>query len=188
MQVTVSGSSPHFSDVWFKGAPLECGEDPQWVEVVAPRGDFAVLDDDDGDVSVAVRLPGGDDPSIGGIFENHRRRRRRVVYTQVVAAVQEQRGAVPSVEFDEVVAADDVARVVRNRDDEVEDHVLGQQVEEVVTVNESRKALLDDPKERIESAEVAHVLNHSPLLRMVDSRHSWSVLSLVVTSRCSPRV
>ena len=84
--------------------------------------------------------------------------------TQVVAAVQEQRGAVAAVELDEVVAADDVARVVRNRDDEVEDHVLGQQVEEVVTVNESRKALLDDPKERIESAEVA-MSQHSPLLR-----------------------
>jgi hypothetical protein len=43
-----------------------------------------------------------------------------------------------------------------------EDHVLGQQVEEVVTVNERREALLDDPKERIESAEVANALNHSP--------------------------
>src|ERR1700737_1551929 len=109
--------------------------------------------------------------------------------TKVVAWVEEQRGAVAAVELDEVVAADYVARVVRNRDDEVEDHVLGQQVEEMITVNEFRKALLDDPKERIESAEVAHVLNHSPLLRMVDSRQSWSVLSLiVVTSRCSPRV
>ena len=84
-----------------------------------------------------------------------------MVDTQVVAAVEEEGGAVASVEFDEVGAADDVARVVRHRDDEVEDHVLGQQVEEVVTVNECRKALLDDAKEGIESAEVAHVLNHS---------------------------
>jgi hypothetical protein len=39
-------SSAHFWDVRFKGASLEGGEDPQWLEVVAPRGDFAVLDGD----------------------------------------------------------------------------------------------------------------------------------------------
>src|SRR5216684_21650 len=51
-------SSRPFSGVGFEGASLEGGEDPQRVEVVAPRGDFAVLDDDNGDVSVAIRLPG----------------------------------------------------------------------------------------------------------------------------------
>jgi uncharacterized UBP type Zn finger protein len=68
-----------------------------------------------------------------------------------------------------------VAWVVRDRDDEVEDNVLGEHVEEVFTVNECRKALLNDPEEWIQSAEVAHVLNHSPLLRMVDSRQFWTV-------------
>src|SRR5258705_336966 len=62
---------------------------------------------------------------------------------QVVAAVEEERGAVASVEFDEVRAADDVARVVRNRDDQVEHNVLGQHVEEVLTVHGPRKAVLD---------------------------------------------
>src|ERR1700694_3259563 len=95
--------------------------------------------------------------------------------TQAVAAVEEERGAVAAVELDEVVAADDVARVVRNRDDEVEDHILGQQVEEVLTVHVSRKPFLDDPKERIQRAEVVHVLDHSPLLRMVDSSQFWTV-------------
>src|SRR3954453_21709619 len=90
--------------------------------------------------------------------------------TQVVAAVEEERGAIATVELDEVVAAHDVAWVVRNRDDEVEDHVLGQHVEEVVTVNESRKALLNDPKERMQSTEVVHFPSHSPLLRLVDIR------------------
>jgi hypothetical protein len=33
----------------------------------------------------------------------------------------------------------------------------------VATVDESRKALFDGPKERIKSAEVAHILDHSPL-------------------------
>jgi hypothetical protein len=86
-----------------------------------------------------------------------------MVDTPVVAAVEEERGTVASVEFDEVGAADDMARVVRNRNDEVENHILGQQVEEVATVDESRKALFDGPKERIKSAEVAHILDHSPL-------------------------
>jgi len=99
--------------------------------------------------------------------------------TQVVAAVEEEHRPLAAVELDEVVSADDVARVVRHCDDEVEDHVLSQQVEEVLTVNESRKALLNDPKELIQSAEVAHVLNHSPLLRMVDSRQFWTVRSLM---------
>src|SRR5258707_8641161 len=111
-----------------------------------------------------------------------------MVDTQVVAAVEEQRGTVASVEFDEIGAADDMARVVRNRNDEVENHILGQQVEEVATVDESRKALLDGPKERIKSAEVAHILDHSPPLRMVDSRQFWTVSLIVVIGRCLPRV
>src|SRR5262249_37686919 len=86
-----------------------------------------------------------------------------MVYPQVVAAVEEQHGAVASVQFDEVVAADDVAWVVRNGDDEVEDDVVGQHVEEVLAVDESAKALLDDPEERIQGPEVVHVLNHSML-------------------------
>src|SRR5260370_66152 len=40
----------------------------------------------------------------------------RVHHSQVVAAVEEERGTVAAVELDEVRAADDVARVVRNRD------------------------------------------------------------------------
>src|ERR1700686_4243570 len=98
--------------------------------------------------------------------------------TQAVAAVEEERGAVAAVELDEVVAADDMARVVRNRDDEVEDHILGQQVEEVLTVHVSRKAFLDNPKKPNQRTEVVHVLDHSPLLRMVDSRQFWTVRRL----------
>ena len=49
-----------------------------------------------------------------------------MVCPEVVAAVEEECGPVAAVELDEVRAADDVVRVVRNRDDEVEDHVLGE--------------------------------------------------------------
>jgi hypothetical protein len=48
--------------------------------------------------------------------------------------------------------------VVRNRDNEVEDHVFCQQVEEVITVDQAGKAFFDDPKERIKRAKVADVL------------------------------
>jgi hypothetical protein len=60
--------------VGLEGASLEGGEDTQWIQVVAPLGDFAVLDDDHGDVSVAIGVTGGDDPALGGLFEHHRRR------------------------------------------------------------------------------------------------------------------
>jgi hypothetical protein len=86
-----------------------------------------------------------------------------VVYPQVVAAVEEKHRAVASVKLDEVVAADNAAWVVRNGDDEVEDDVVGQHVEEVLAIDEFRQAALDDPEERIQGAEVVHILNHSTL-------------------------
>ena len=77
------------------------------------------------------------------------------------------------------VAADHVPRIVGHGDDEVEDYVLCEQVEEVVSVHVSLKALLNDAEERVQGAEIAHVLNHSPLLRMVDSKQFWTVRSLI---------
>ena len=55
------------------------------------------------------------------------------------------------VQLDEVVAADNVAWVVRNGDDEVEDDVVGHHVEEVLAVDQSRQAALDDPDRRFEA-------------------------------------
>ena len=48
----------------------------------------------------------------------------------------------------------DAARIAGNRYDELEDDVLGQQVEEVIAVDEPGQALLDDREERVESAEI----------------------------------
>ena len=50
----------------------------------------------------------------------------RSVHAQVVAAIQEEGGAVASVELDQVVTADHPPRVVRHGDDELEDDVLGE--------------------------------------------------------------
>jgi hypothetical protein len=58
-----------------------------------------------------------------------------------VAAVEEERGAVASVELDEVVATDYAAGVVGHSDDEVEDDVVCEKLEEVVSVSETLQAL-----------------------------------------------
>jgi hypothetical protein len=79
-----------------------------------------------------------------------------MVCPQVVAAVKEEHRPVAAVELDEVVAADDVARVARHCDYEIEGDIAGQHVEEVLTLHVSRKALLNDPKERIQGTEIVH--------------------------------
>jgi hypothetical protein len=71
------------------------------------------------------------------------------VHAQVVAAVEEERGAVAAVELDEVVTADYVPGVVGHSDHEVEDDVICEKVEEVISVHETLKALFDDPEEGV---------------------------------------
>jgi hypothetical protein len=76
-----------------------------------------------------------------------------------VAAVEEKSGAIASVELDQVVAPHDVARVVRDRDHEVEDHVIGEKVEEMTAISEAVESFLDDAEERVQSLEVVHVVD-----------------------------
>ena len=66
------------------------------------------------------------------------------MHAQVVAAVQAERGSVPPVQLDEVLAAGDVAGVVGHGDHEVEDDIVGEEVEEVFAVRVSAQAFLDD--------------------------------------------
>src|ERR1700737_2150936 len=95
---------------------------------------FAILQCDHGDVSVAVWVARRDDLALGSVFEYDRGGRIRPVHAQVVAAVEEECGAVASVQLDEVVTPDYVPRVVGHSDDEVEDYVRCEKVEEVVSV------------------------------------------------------
>jgi hypothetical protein len=74
-----------------------------------------------------------------------------------VAAVEEERGAVASVELDEVVPADYAAGVVGHSDDEVEDDVDCEKLEEMVSVGETLQALLDDAEERVQGTKVFNV-------------------------------
>jgi hypothetical protein len=74
-----------------------------------------------------------------------------------VAAVEEERGAVASVELDEVVTADYAAGVVGHSDDEVEDDFVCEKLEEVVSVGETLQALFDDAEERVQGTKVFNV-------------------------------
>src|SRR5258708_37388001 len=52
-----------------------------------------------------------------------------------------------------------MARVGGDRDDVVEDDVIGQQIEEVPAVGEAVEPLLDDPEERLQRLEVVEVVD-----------------------------
>jgi hypothetical protein len=67
---------------------------------------------------------------------------------EVVAAVEEERRAVRTIQLGYGLASFHMAGVVGDCDDVVEDDVFGQQVEEVPTIRNAVEALLDDPKER----------------------------------------
>jgi hypothetical protein len=76
---------------------------------------------------------------------------------QVVATIENDRGAIGAIKLGHGLAPYDTARVARNRDDVLEDDILGQQVEEVLTVHQPGYAFLDDPKERVQGLEVVEV-------------------------------
>src|ERR1700730_9157776 len=79
---------------------------------------------------------------------------------QVVATIEDDRGAIGAIQLGHGVAPYDTARVPRDRNDVLEDDVLGQQVEEVLTVHQSGYTSFDDPKERVQGLEVVEVADH----------------------------
>jgi hypothetical protein len=58
-----------------------------------------------------------------------------VVDGQVIATIEGECGAIWAIQFGYGPAPFDTARVARDRNDVLEDDVLGQQVEEVLTVH-----------------------------------------------------
>jgi hypothetical protein len=69
-----------------------------------------------------------------------------------------------TVQLDDVVAPFDVSGVAGHSDDVVEDHVVSQEVEVVLSVDQPHKPLSDDEKEGAVGAEirvVVGVLGHS---------------------------
>src|SRR5262249_31002504 len=84
-----------------------------------------------------------------GVFENGNVRGLVVVDGQVIAAIEGERGAIMAIQLSYGLAPFDTAWVARNRNDVLEDDVLGQQVEEVLTVHQLGYSFLNDPKERV---------------------------------------
>jgi hypothetical protein len=56
---------------------------------------------------------------------------------QIEASVKEERRLVAAVELDQVVAPGNPAGIARNGDDELEDDIIGQQIEEVAAIGQS---------------------------------------------------
>src|SRR5207245_298706 len=94
------------------------------------------------------------DLALGSLFEYDRGGRTRPAHVQVVTAVEEESGSVAAVELDEVVTAGYVPRVIGDSDDEVEDDVVCEKVEEVVSVRETLQTLLYDAEERVQGTKV----------------------------------
>jgi hypothetical protein len=87
--------------------------------------DLPVDDRQHRDVAVAVGSSGRDDPALRGVLENDNSGDLVVMYGQVVAAIENDRGAVGAIQLGYGLAPCDTPRVARNRDDVLEDDVLG---------------------------------------------------------------
>ena len=79
------------------------------------------------------------------------------MHGKVVATLEDKCRAVRAIQLGYRLAPNDPTWVARDGDDVFEDNVLGQQVEEMVTIDQPRHALLDDPEERIQGLEVPKV-------------------------------
>jgi hypothetical protein len=112
------------------------------IEIVAPVSDYAIGDREYRDVPGGVRRPGRNDSAFGGVFEHHDAGLDVVKDREVATSVQDDHGPVRAVELRDGLATLDVSWVTGSRDDEVEDDVLGQQVEELPTIGNAIEALL----------------------------------------------
>jgi hypothetical protein len=79
------------------------------------------------------------------------------MYSQVKASVEEERGAVASIKLDQILTSYHAAGVIGHGDDEVEDDVVCEKLEKVVSVGEPLQALFDDAEERVQGTKVFNV-------------------------------
>ena len=137
--------------------PPDRFEDRDRVEVVPPSGDLAVDNGEHRDVAVCVISPGGDGTTFGGVLKNDHAGFSVVMNGQVETSVEHEGLAIGPVQLSHCGATHDVPRVAGDRDDVLEDDIIGQEVEEVVPVGEPVEALFDNAKERVERCEVVPV-------------------------------
>lgn len=108
---------------------------------------------------VVVGTSGVDCPSVHRVLQYDHGGRGIPVDSEPVRAVQDHAPAVAAVQIGNRAASLNPARVAGYGDHVLEDHVLGQEVEEVLTVDEARQPLPDDPEERVQRCEVGDVVN-----------------------------
>ena len=76
---------------------------------------------------------------------------------EIEAAVENDGVAVGPVELGDRCAADNASRIAGHGDHVFEDGVVGEKVEEVITVGDPPQSVFDDAEERIEGFEVLEV-------------------------------
>jgi hypothetical protein len=117
--------------IGLSGRPSESVKDLERVEVVAPSGDFPLIDGEYRDVAVGVGGTGCHDLALGRVFEHDCAGLSVVMDGEVEAPIQREFMSVWAVELRHCGATDNVPWIVRHGDDVVELDVLGQEVKEV---------------------------------------------------------
>ncbi|HSZ31617.1 MAG TPA: DUF4062 domain-containing protein [Pseudonocardiaceae bacterium] len=154
--------------------PSEGSEDGDGVEVVAPVRHLTVFHRDHGHEVVVVGPSGVDCPAMHGVLQHDHGRVGVAVDGQLVRAVQAYHLAIAAVQLCDRVASLDAAGVAGDGDHVLDDNVLGQEVEEIIPVDQARESLLDDPEERVQRGEILEVVDghaHSP----ADGVQTWAL-------------
>ncbi|QRP43484.1 aldo/keto reductase [Amycolatopsis sp. FDAARGOS 1241] len=120
------------------------------------------VDGDDGDEAVLVRPACRDEPAVHRILEHHHGLLTVVVHGQLARAFEHDGVAVTAVELSHGGVAVDPPRVAGHGDDELGDHVVGEQIGEVLALGVALEALFDDAEERFQGGEVLEDLDASP--------------------------
>jgi len=88
------------------------------------------------------------------VLEDDDRRFRIPVDAEIVSAVHHHEVVVTAVQVDDVLSPFDAPGVAGHRDDILEDHIVGQEVEVVLSVDETIESFPDDAEEGAISSEI----------------------------------
>src|ERR1022692_470358 len=99
---------------------------------------------------VAVALP-------SEAYSSVTRRVIGAVDPQVEAAIEEERLVIAAVQADQFLPPLSPPRVAGHRDDELEDSVVGQEIEEMAAAGQPAEPFLDHPEKRLQRPEALRV-------------------------------
>ena len=106
-----------------------------------------VLDGDDRDEAVVVQPACLDRLAVHLVLQDGYRGFRIPVDAEVVSGAHPHVVVVAAVQFDDCLSTFDVPGVAGHSDDVVEDHVITQEVEVVLSVGQAFESFPDDPEE-----------------------------------------